>query len=335
MIPAILSNIHFYFPDIQEKQLFAVVYFLIFFLIFRLAKYFALARYLGLLKNKSQKTGAYAVNFVRSIKPWFYLFIALWIAIQVLELPVFIDKVFDAILVIIVALQLANISKVISQHLLKKAAGERAVRDFSGIISVAISIIFVIAGILFALVIFGVNISSLVAGLGFGGVALALATQKVFSDLFNSITVYLDRPFAIGDFITVNGEGGRVEKIGWRSTRLRADSGEEIIIANSLLVAGKINNFKKQEKRRGLTDFSFSLNNPVDKLMIVTKIVASAAKELGIETERASFVKTTGTAAVFEVIYFGPENQKEYFALTEKFLLLVKKKAEENGLLFA
>ena len=181
----------------------------------------------------------------------------------------------------------------------------------------------------------GVNVTALIAGIGFGGVALALAAQKVFSDLFSSLTVYLDRQFAVGDYIVVSGEGGKVEKIGWRSTRLRADSGEEIVIANSLLVAGKINNFKKHEKHPGVLNLSFSFTNSADHLLSAHKIVAEAAKNAGLELRRSAFVKTSGTALVLEINYFGPTDQDEFAAATEKLLLKVKKRCEESGLIFA
>ncbi|MCX6795768.1 MAG: mechanosensitive ion channel family protein [Candidatus Falkowbacteria bacterium] len=308
---------------------------MIFLLVFKLIKTFFLARYLRSLKSKSLKVGDYAVNFIRSIRPWFYISVALWIGFQFLGLSIFWSHFFDSLLIVVLSLQAANISKVVSRHFLKKAAGNQAVRDFSGIISFVISAFFIVVGLLLALAMMGVNVTSLIAGLGFGGVALALAAQKIFSDLFSSITVYIDRQFAVGDYIVVSGEGGRVEKIGWRSTRLRADSGEEVVIANSLLVAGKVNNFKKQDKRRGTLDFGFSLNNSSDKITQAHRIIAEAAQVAGLEISRASFVKTTTNSLVFQVWYFGPTDQEAYFAATEKFILKIKKRCEEVNLIFA
>ncbi len=275
------------------------------------------------------------MSFVRSIKPWFYLSVALWLSVQGLGLPAFWQQVCDSLLVMTLALQIANISKVISRHFLKKAAGEKAAQNFSGIVSFAVFFLFIVIGVLLVLVIFGVNVTSLIAGLGFGGVALALATQKIFGDLFSSVTIYLDRSFAVGDFIIFNNEGGRVEKIGWRSTRLRAESGEEVIIANSLLVAGKVNNFKKQEKRRSVLSFNFSCLNSTEKLAIVSKIIAEAAEFSKLSIERSSFVKASGNSLVLEVVYFGPADQMANFSATEKFLLKIKKRCEEESLLFA
>lgn len=335
MIFNLFAIIHSYFPAIQENYFWAIFYFLILFLVFKLTKTFALTRYRGAIKEKGIKAENYAVSFVKSIRPWFYLSFAFWIAVRFLDLPILWGKVFDALLVMAVALQIANVARVVTRHLLKKAAGERAMQDFSGAISFVIFALLILAGVLFVLSIFGVNVSTLIAGLGFGGIAFALATQKVFSDLFCSVTIFLDRSFAVGDFIVFGGEGGKVEKIGWRSTKLKAESGEEIIIANSALVAGKVNNYKKQEKRRGVLSFNLSLENKADKLEMIHKIISESAKEAEIEIFRASFTKTTSTSLVFEVIYFGSQNQDIYFNSTEKFLLKVKKRCEDFGLSFA
>ncbi|MFZ4648776.1 MAG: mechanosensitive ion channel family protein [Patescibacteria group bacterium] len=331
----IFSLIHNYFPNIQEGHFLAFSYFLLFVIFFKLIKTFALARYLGEVKRKGLKAGGYAVSFVRSIKPWFYFSFAIWLAVQGLPLTVFWREVFNSLLVMALALQLANISRIVSHHFLKKAAGDRAVKDFSGVISFAFFFLFIIIGILCVLAIFGVNVTTLIAGLGFGGVAFALATQKIFGDLFSSITIYLDRSFAIGDFIVFNGEGGTVEKIGWRSTRLRAESGEEVVIANSLLVAGKLNNFKKQLTKRGTLTLYFSLGNSAEKLSAVHKIISDSAKASNLQIERGSFIKTSSTSLIFEIIYFGPVNQGEYFIATENFLLKIKKKCDESSLVFA
>jgi small-conductance mechanosensitive channel len=324
-----------YFLNIQNSYFLAFFYFLFFFLVFKLIKSFAISRYLGAIKQKSLQAGGYTINFVRSIKPWFYLSLAFWLAAQGLTLPVILSRLLDSCLVMSVALQIANISRALISHFFKKIAGDRALKNFSGPISFLVFILFIVLGILFVLVIFGVDVTALIAGLGFGGVAIALATQKIFGDLFSAITIYLDRPFVPGDFIVFNNEGGRVEKIGWRSTRLLAESGEELIIANSLLVAGKINNFKKQEKRRGVLNLSFSFLNSEEKLKLVNQLVSEAAKESNLILERSSFVKTVNTSLILEIIYFGSTKQNEYFSATEDFLLKIKKKSEEASILFA
>ena len=105
-----------------------------------------------------------------------------------------------------------------------------------------------LAGLVLILDNLGVNLNNFVTGLGISGVVVALATQKFFGDLLNSVIIYFDKPFVAGDIIFFDGLIGKVKKVGWRTTRLTAAAGEEIIIANINLVAGKIINYHRLEK---------------------------------------------------------------------------------------
>ncbi len=95
-----------------------------------------------------------------------------------------------------------------------------------------------------------VEISTLVASLGIGGIAVALALQNILGDLFSSLSIALDKPFVIGDFVVVDAFEGDVEDIGLKSTRIRSLSGEELIFSNTDLLNSRIRNFKRMEKRR-------------------------------------------------------------------------------------
>lgn len=109
-------------------------------------------------------------------------------------------------------------------------------------------IILWLAGLVLILDNLGVNLNNFVTGLGISGVAIALATQKFLGDLLNSIVLYFDKPFVVGDIIFFDGLTGKIKKVGWRTTRLATASGEEIIIANLNLVTGKIINYHRSEK---------------------------------------------------------------------------------------
>jgi small-conductance mechanosensitive channel len=119
---------------------------------------------------------------------------------------------------------------------------------------------------LLALDNFGINITALVAGLGVGGIAVALAVQNVLGDLFASLTITLDRPFVIGDSISVGDVSGDVEHIGVKSTRIRSISGEQVIIPNADLLGSRVRNFGRMRERRVLFTLGVTYETPRAKL---------------------------------------------------------------------
>jgi small-conductance mechanosensitive channel len=116
--------------------------------------------------------------------------------------------------------------------------------------------------LLMALENLGVNVTALVTGLGIGGVAVALALQNVLGDLLASLSIVLDKPFVIGDAITVDTLTGTVESIGLKTTRLRAVSGEQLIFANADLLKSRIHNWKRMAERRCVLAFGVPLDTP-------------------------------------------------------------------------
>ena len=115
--------------------------------------------------------------------------------------------------------------------------------------------------ILVALSNLGVNITALLAGLGVGGVAVALALQNVLGDLFASLSIALDKPFVVGDSLGVDTFAGTVEHIGIKSTRLRSESGEQIILSNADILKSRVRNFGRAQETRAFGDPPRELRN--------------------------------------------------------------------------
>ena len=128
----------------------------------------------------------------------------------------------------------------------------------------------------------GVKVAPFVAGLGIGGIAIALAVQNILGDLFSSLSIVLDKPFVIGDFITVGEEKGTVEYIGLKSTRVKSLTGEQLVFSNSDLLKSRIRNFKRMRERRA--NFTFGLIYETDATQlhrvreIVKRIIESVPK---------------------------------------------------------
>jgi len=156
-----------------------------------------------------------------------------------------------------------------------------------------------------ALSTLGFEISALIAGLGVGGVAAALAVQSILGDLFASLSIYFDRPFHIGDFIIVGSEMGTVERIGLRSTRVRSLGGEEIVFANGDLGKSRIRNYKRMNERRVLFTFGVEYATDLEQLRAIPALVKSIVESReGTRFDRAHFKEYGDYSLVFEVVYY-------------------------------
>lgn len=159
--------------------------------------------------------------------------------------------------------------------------------------------------LLMALENLGVNVTALVTGLGVGGVAVALALQNVLGDLLASLSIVLDKPFVIGDAITVDTLTGTVESIGLKTTRLRAVSGEQLIFANSDLLKSRIHNWKRLAERRVVLTFGVPYDTPPDAVERIPGVVRSLVEAQDLTRfERAHFKGFGASSLDFEAVYW-------------------------------
>jgi small-conductance mechanosensitive channel len=151
----------------------------------------------------------------------------------------------------------------------------------------------------------GVDVTALVAGLGIGGIAVALALQNVLGDLLASLSIVLDKPFVIGDAISVDDMTGTVEHIGLKTTRLRAVGGEQIVLSNGELLKSRVRNWARLRERRVVLAFAVPLGTPVDLVARIPDLVRQAieARDL-VRFDRAHFTTFTAAAYNFEAVYW-------------------------------
>jgi len=152
---------------------------------------------------------------------------------------------------------------------------------------------------------FGVNVTTLVTGLGIGGVAIALAVQNVLGDLFAALSIVFDKPFDVGDSIAVDQMQGTVERIGLKTTRVRSVSGEQIIISNSELLKSRIRNYKRQLDRRVVftTDVTYG-TTPETVARIPGMIREVVSSQQPVRFDRSHFTQYTDSALRIETVYF-------------------------------
>jgi small-conductance mechanosensitive channel len=159
--------------------------------------------------------------------------------------------------------------------------------------------------VLLALDALGVNITALVTGLGVAGVAVALAVQTTLGDLLASLAIALDKPFVVGDTIQFDQFVGTVENIGLKTTRLRAVSGEQIVVANAELLKARIRNFRRQSERRVQFTLTFPLDTPpaaIARVPVMVREVVTAQAD--VRFDRSHFSAITDQAFAVETVYF-------------------------------
>ena len=228
-----------------------------------------------------------ALSALENSKWWFFFVIALFLGTRFLDLGSH-EHIPLKILTITTFLQIGIWLTIIFDKYLKNWSKHSI---SAGSKNAAISIItalgnFAIWVVVLLLILdnLGVKVVSLLAGLGIGGMAFALASQKILGDLFASVSIMIEKPFEIGDSINVGGTAGTVEQIGVKTTRIRATTGEEIIVSNSDLVDSRLSNFKRMEKRTVVFSINVGGQNPIE----VKKSIVALVKDI-IEKSGASF----------------------------------------------
>ncbi|MCU0122903.1 mechanosensitive ion channel family protein [Pseudomonas vlassakiae] len=150
----------------------------------------------------------------------------------------------------------------------------------------------------------GVNITAFVASLGVGGIAVALAVQNILGDLFASLSIAVDKPFEVGDFIVIGPLAGSVEHVGLKTTRIRSLGGEQIVMANASMISSTIQNYKRLQERRIVFEFGLSYDTPTEAVKKAPGIVEEAIKgQEQVRFDRAHLRGFGKEALEFECVY--------------------------------
>lgn len=178
-----------------------------------------------------------------------------------------------------------------------------------------------------------IQVTALITSLGIGGIAVGLAVQNILEDLFSSVSIALDKPFMIGDFISVDEFSGSVEHIGLKSTRLRSVSGEQLIFSNSDLLNARIKNFKRMERRRVVIKIGVPYQTKSEILKIIPEIIKNIVTSFdNITFERANLTDLGDFSINFEFSYFVETDDFQYFMDTREQMIvqLYDKFSQEN-----
>jgi small-conductance mechanosensitive channel len=243
------------------------------------------------------------------------------------ELPRRVAHVIDILFVIAFALQGAVWGRELVLGVIGRKVAEEngsgALANAMAIIRVLVSVaLFAIAGILI-LDNLGVNVTALVAGLGIGGIAIGLAAQGIFSDLFAALAILFDKPFKKGDTIRYDQSTGTVERIGLKTTRLRSLTGEQLVMANTKLLEREIHNMAAAKARRMTLYFAVALDTRAESLASLPEITASVVAERpGCKLVRCAATGVGSEAIAFELVYDDKALDNNRFAENRSAVLL-------------
>ncbi|HUG43586.1 MAG TPA: mechanosensitive ion channel family protein [Acidobacteriota bacterium] len=236
--------------------------------------------------------------------------VAIWFSSQFLVLGTTLQNWIEAIAIVAVLLQMA-----IWGNTLIGSAVERYIRlevdDEPTRVASTTAITFLARLILWSLILLvglqnlGVELTPVITGMGIGGIALALAVQNILGDLFGSLSILLDKPFVVGDFIIVGDQLGTVERIGLKTTRVRSLHGEQLVFANSDLLNSRIRNFKRMFERRIVFSIGVVYGTPYAKLERIPLLIREIIeKEELVRFDRSHFREYGDFSLNFETVYW-------------------------------
>lgn len=303
-----------------------------------------------LLRSRLQRLGAesgsvsfkVARHIVGRTRGWFLLLIGLVAASRAIDATETVDLVFSRLLVIGVLVQagvwasagIARFMLLRREQQLEEDAGAVAAMD---IVSFLVRVAIWTVVVLVALDNLGVNITALVAGLGVGGIAVALAAQNIIGDLFASLSIVLDKPFVLGDFLVIDDLAGTVESVGLKTTRVRSLSGEQLVFSNNDLLNSRIRNFGRMQERRVPFSIGVTYQTPGEKLEQIPRIVEDVmSHQDGARFDRAHFQKFGDFSLLFEVVYFVESSDYTLFMdIQQAINMEIFRRFEEAGIDFA
>jgi small-conductance mechanosensitive channel len=184
---------------------------------------------------------------------------------------------------------------------------------------------------------FGVNITALVTGLGIGGIAVALAVQNILGDLFASLSIVLDKPFVVGDFVVINEFMGKVESIGLKTTRIRSLSGEQIVFSNGDLLSSRLRNFQRLQERRVVLRLGVTYQTPralLEKIPGTLREIVESAEDTRFD--RAHMAAYGDFAILFELVYYAlTPDFARHMDIQQGIFLRIHEAFERDGIEFA
>ncbi len=281
-------------------------------------------------------------KMLNATRTWFLLLMSAYVALLIPELRSDLQPIVRSVAIIALLVQGALWATAFLEHRLNGYVSQRMDSDPASVTTISM-LSFIGKLFLWALVLLlvlqnaGVDITALVAGLGIGGVAIALASQNILGDLFSALSIILDKPFVLGDFIVVGDMLGTVEKIGLKTTRLRSLAGEQLIFSNADLLQSRIRNFKRMYERRVVFSLGVTYQTPADKLASIPELIRETIlAQDKVRFDRSHFKDYGDSALNFETVYYVlTPDYNRYMDIHQAINLALYRLFEREGIEFA
>ncbi|HEY5682222.1 MAG TPA: mechanosensitive ion channel family protein, partial [Sulfuricaulis sp.] len=279
-------------------------------LILHIAKRLILRRLTALSRKTENRLDDYVVDILSHTRFLFLFFVAFYFGMQYLELPPKPARYLDHFAIIALLVQVAfwgnrAIAVWLKDYLKRNRETDAASATTASVLGFIARVVLWSVLLLMILGNLGFDITALVASLGIGGIAVALALQNILGDIFASLSIALDKPFVIGDFIIVDEVLGTVEYIGLKTTRLRSLGGEQIIFSNNDLLKSRIRNYKRMLERRVVFGFGVIYQTTHEQLKQIPEMVREIIQgQEKTRFDRAHFKEYGDSSLDFEVVYY-------------------------------
>lgn len=278
-----------------------------------------------------------AFNILKQTKAIPLLIASLYIGIQRLVVSVDVEDTISKLMIVLIALQVGFWLGGIINFLVEKRTDQSS-HDKSKKTTIHAFGLFgkILIWVIVSLVILenvtGLDLDALITGLGIGGIAIGLAIQSILEDIFASLSIYLDKPFLVGDYIIVDDIGGTVQAIGIKSTRIKTLLGEEVIFANSDLLASRVHNFQKLERRRESMQIGVSVDTEYEDLRRLPEIFAQAIQDQDlVHFERAHLARLGEYSYLYEIVfYIESADYTRYMEAKQAVNLEIVKQLQDN-----
>lgn len=321
-----------------DSYFMALIIFAISILILRIFKFVIIKKLKKITDKTESKYDDMIIDIVDKIGWYFYVLLSLYISFHYLDSLHFglaseIKTILYYIIITILVYRVAKAIQTLIDHGTDKLAQRKDI-DVSAIelLNRVVKGALWLVAIILILSNMGYNVTTLAAGLGIGGIAIAFALQNVLGDIFASVSIFLDKPFRKGDYIIFGTEEGVVKQIGMKSTRVEALQGQEIIVPNKTLTDTTVHNYKKMDYRRIVFSFSIKYETSTAELEKVPNIVKDIITNLKmVRFGRTHFSKFGDFGYVFETVYFiDSGDYDKYMDIQQEINFAIKKHFENE-----
>lgn len=328
--------------ETNDRWMVAAVVFVITVALVYLMKSIVVRRVADLAARSSTVWDDAAVDAIQQTRAWFVFVVAAFCASLVLLISDSTRQILQTVVVLALLLQMAFWGHVLIGAVVERYVEKRAKYDPAAVMTISAlgllgKLVLFVVLLLLALDNLGIDVTALIAGLGVGGIAVALAVQNILGDLLASLSIVFDKPFVIGDFIIIGDQMGTVQHIGLKTTRLASLSGEQLVFSNNDLLQSRIRNFKRMAERRVVFSVGVTYDTPRETLKNIPselRQIVEAQEE--VRFDRAHFKDFGDFSLNFEIVYYVlTADYNRYMDIQQSINFTIHQRFESVGASFA